>query len=66
MGKTLTAIILLLIIAGLSILDLFMNSISLIPLIGDAVESFSEMIIEGISFVLTIVLATLVGKGGND
>jgi len=59
MGLSIGEIVLIILIIGLSALDLFANTISLVPVIGDLIETFSETILEVLQILLTILLAIL-------
>ena len=49
-------------IVAISILDIFFNVISLIPIIGDVLETFSETIMEALTIISTLVLYYRGGK----
>ena len=50
---------LLALIVLLSVLDIFANVLSLIPLIGDLMETISESILEAIQILLATILAII-------
>ena len=43
----------------LSIIDIGLNSVSLIPVIGDILETTSETVIEGIQILLVVIIASI-------
>ena len=49
-------------VAIFSILDIFINVISLIPFIGDILETIGEAILEGLTIVVTIWLGMRASK----
>jgi hypothetical protein len=62
MTKKTNVILLFGLIVFLSIVDIFMNLFSLIPVIGDIFESLSEVVIEAIQVGLVMLMAVLAGR----
>lgn len=55
MGISAGEVILLIFLIGLSLLDIFLNTLSLIPVLGNILETLSETVIESIQIVLVLI-----------